>query len=578
MATPNWFPEADPDWREWSVPAFPEGLTTAVSTVATLTQTVAGLLGLVKTTLEALSMAQLARVDLTQAAVTAAVSAINAALASLESDTGVYILMAPPRRRVIIPAVVQAAMGAVGISSLPPAKVNLAVVELETLAAKHTLDPAAAAFLHQASAATGGSAGFMRTVMDSLTDTGDVSRPQLANTDAVAGSVLLAGAPDYASLLNFLLVMDSLVGAGRPGSALCAPDYPTPQDLTVQKTAAGAQLRWRPQTVFVSLPVWDSKVMVTDVAVIRSTDPALLRARSPMEVFGTLKLTEGLTQGDAKVIKIRSNTSILSSYLDDTIPTGTTPYYYALSFRPTALEDNDQGYGTLSNTVKLVYGTTRSSGRGGASTPPDWVRLPRAIDLIPGMGKVFDWIRNTGKTFQNASLGADTSLKTYTEFLDQLITQYGGYVTTVNNTVQQLSALVNTPFTVGAGAYTFAGVGGNGFLVKSLAAGLSKLKFSETSFVGGVVIVVAGPSPAVIAPVWSIVEMLLGSASGGAEQSIFAKALKELNDQLNTVKALSLDPSFHPGVSAAPIVSTIPSEGCTPFDPAVPSIKDDFTV
>lgn len=575
MASPDWFPSTS-DWKGWAVPAFPAPLTTAVQTVGSITQAVTSVLTLVKTALEALSAVQLARVDLTQLAITAAVTAIDQALKSLEGSTGVYLLLAPPRRRVVIPTAVQAALDAVGLPGIPAGKVNLGALELQTQALKQGLDPNAVAFLQRSLGATGGSAGFLRTVLDSLTDTGDLSRPQLAATDAVAGGLLLSGAPDYATLLSFLLAMDSLVGPGRPASALNAPDLPTPQDLKVQKNAAGAQLSWKPQTAFVTIPALAMNVFVTEVAVIRSTDASLMWARSPADVFGTTKLTEGLKQGNAEVIKIRNNVAGLSTYLDETIPLENTPVYYALSFHYVGLDDADKGFGPLSNAVKLVYGTARAGSRSGNSVPPDWVRMPRAIDLIPGMAKVFDKIRSATTTFSGASLGADTSLKAYTAFLEQLITQYSGYMTTATNAVAQLSALSATNFTAGAGLYSFAGVGGNGYLVKAITEGVSQLTFPEDSFVGGAVIMVAGPSPAVVAPVWAIIEMLLAP---GGEDNVITAALAGINDQLNTLKALAVGDNFEAGGTASEtVVSSIPSDGCAPYTPEIPAIKDDFTV
>lgn len=575
MASPDWFPSTS-EWKGWSVPAFPVALTTAVQTVGSITQAVTTVLGLVKTSLEALSAVQLARADLTQLAINASVTAIDLALKSLEGSTGVYLLLAPPRRRVIIPTAVQAAMDAVGLPGIPAGRVDPRALNLQTLALKQGLDPTATAFLQRSLSATGGSAGFLRTVLESLTDTGDLSRPQLADTDAVAGGLLLSGAPDYATLLSFLLAMDSLVGPGRPASALNAPDWPTPQDLKVLKSAAGAQLSWKPQVAFVTMPALGTSIFISEIAVIRSTDASLMWARSPTDLFGTTNLTEGLKQGNAEVIKIRTTAAGLSTYLDETIPLENTPVYYALSFRYTGLDDVDKGFGPLSNAVKLVYGTARAGARSGNSVPPDWVRMPRAIDLIPAMAKVFDKIRSAGTTFSGASLGADTSLKAYVTFLEQLVAQYSGYMTTATTAVAQITALSSTDFTAGAGLYGFAGVGGNGYLVKAITEGVSQLTFSETDFVGGAVIVVAGPSPAVVAPVWSIIELLLGT--GGAEDNIFTTALAGLNEQLVAIQALEVGDDFKPGVSSAAVESTIPSDGCVPFTPDVPTIKDDFTV
>lgn len=574
MATPDWLPESS-DWQSWSLPAFPTALSTGVQTLGSLTQAVTSVLTIAKTTLEALSAVQLARVDLTQLAVTAAVTAIDTALKALESDTGVYLLLAPPRRRVVVPTVVQAALVRLGLPSIPAGPIDLKVAELQTAALKQGLDPVASQMLRQATSATGGSGSFLRTLLESLTDQGDPSRPQLPVTDYVAGGVLISGAPDYGSLLSFLLALDSLVGPGRPATALNAPDIPTPQDLKVQKLAVGAQLSWKPRPVAVTLPALNSLMTLPEIAVIRSTNSALLFGRSPMDVFGTTKLTEGLTAGKATVLKVLNNVATLNAYLDETIEMVDTPYYYALSYRLNDIDGNDLGFGPMSNAVKLIYGTTRASTRAGGSTPPDWVRFPRAIDLIPGMAKVFDFIRSAGTSFKGASLGADVSLKAYTAFLDQLVSQYTKYADTATTAVNQLSALANTNIQAGVGLYSFQGSGGNPFVVKSMAAAVSQLKFTDTHFVGGAVILVAGPSPAVVQPVWSIIELLLGT--GQAESNIFTKALAGLNDQLQVLKAQTLGDDFKPGTSASAITSSIPSEGCTPFEPTIPTLKDDFT-
>jgi len=575
MATSDWLPETA-DWQEWSVPAFPPALATGVQTVGTMTSAVATLLDLARTTLEAFSAIQLERLDLTQAAVSAASAAIDAALAALETDTGIYLLLAPPRRKVIVPAVVQTALTAVGLPGVPAGRKDLRYLELETAILAQGLDPAAKKLLAEAASASGGSASLLRTVLESLIDTGDASRPQLATTDAVAGFALVSGAPDYGSLLSFLLAMDSMVGPGRPASALNAPDLPTPQDLKVVRRAQGAQLSWKNQPLLALVPAFDLRLTIPEIAVIRSSDPKLLLAKSPADIFGTTALREGQTAGSAKVIKLINNATGLTTYLDETIELSTEPAYYTLAFHLKDLDNNDLGFGPASNVVKLIFGTSRAGSRSSNSAPPDWIRSPRAIDLIPELARVFDWIRTAVASFKGASLGTGGSLKAYTEFLQQLSEQYGSYVTTANDAVTQLSALAATSFKAGAGVYSFSGVGGMPYLTKTLTTAFSQLKFSSSHFVGGAVIVVAGPSPAVVEPVYAILQLLLGT--GTREESVYTQALAGLNDALTALQVETLGDDFTAGSSSSSLTQESLGDNCAPTPPTVPTLKDDFTV
>lgn len=571
MATSDWLPESS-DWQAWSVPAFPPALTAGVQAVESMTQAVTAMLDAARVSLEAFSAIQLDRVDLTQTAVKAALLALDAALKSLEGGTGIYLLLVPPRRRVVVPQVVQAALSAVGLPGVPPGKVDLGVLQLELQAASAGLDPKVKQLLTQARSATAGSAGFLRTVVESLNDRGDASRPQLLTTDAVAGNVIISGAPDYLSLLSFLAAMDSLVSPGRPAAALNAPDIPTPQDLKAQRLAVGVQLSWRPRPAVVQIPALNANLTLPEVAVIRSTDPKFLRARTPSDLFGTSRLTEGQTAGSSgatKVIKIRNNLSTLSSYLDDAVTKSTEPVFYALSYHLKDLDENDLGFGPLSNVVKVIPGVSPSSSRTGAATPPDWIRSPRALDLIPSLASAFDALRSAGTTLGGSTLSASTSLKAYTTFLKELSDRFTKLVDTASTAVSQVSALAGQDIKAGAGIYAFSGSGGNGFLLKSVATAVSQLAFSDTHFVGGAVVLVAGPSPEVVRPVWDVLQLLLGTA--GAEESPAAAALRSLNDALVTVAAQTI------GAEEAPAASSSALEGCPPAAPAVPALSDDFT-
>jgi hypothetical protein len=547
-------------WTAFELPKLPDAMSVASDGLKDISEAVRALMGILKTSVEILAALDVSGVTPAQLVVKAAVEAIQTSIKSLLEDAGVYVLFVPVRRKVVLSPAVEAALAAVGIPSLPQGEVSPSLTKI---------DPSLGV-----ASADGGNAGFLRTVVESLDDVGDASRPRFSPTDAVAGFYVVAGASDYSKLLSFASTINALFSTRRSGSSLDVPDLPVPQNLRVKAVpdAKGvtALLEWDGQLPIVKVPtLGDSVVQVTQVCVIRSKSPSILSRFTVQDIFGTGKLSTGKKVGiDDYEIEVLSvfdyqGVGLRNSYYDTTELTKGTPYYYTIGYNLKVGTSEEIAQGTadevgfrrLSNAVKMYF--TGQAQKSGAGTAPDWIRTPSVVDLLPDLAGVIRQLLAFLEQMGGTVTGYGDMLKGYAKFLEGEIKAFQAVVAEVTLVIDKLVALTGSA-TTGAYFKPFAGVGGTDFLVKDLAQSLfgndpARPSFDAgDEFVMGMVVLAGAPSPAALAPVQAALDVLFGSS--GSALSPITEAVKIIGTAVAVAEQQFSDSRFPPPPVGQPLV------------------------
>jgi hypothetical protein len=574
-------------WSSWQLPSVPSGLTSAASTAKTVTSTITKALSTVKDVLSTLSELEIDRTSAAQTLIKTAVTTLESSLTDLLKGSGVYVLAVPIRKHVVIPSVVQSAMDAVGISELPAAEQTLAFLNISSDLVDNN-DPTFATQVAKAMSTDGGNAGFYRTVIESLTDDGDENRPQLSKNDAVTGFCIVAGAADYAMLSNFLSAFKSLTGPRRPSMAFDAPAMPVPQNVKARVVTGDkpqVKLEWDEVQPFVPVPTLGTNAEMYQVAVIRSQSSKLVTRYTAAEIFGTSKLTKGMTAGVGddliEVIDVfeSSNTKIISDYYDTGLTLDGT-YYYAVSFNVKAGgsvammtgQSTEQGFAKLSNTVKVhavLKAPASGSAKSSSGAPPDWIRTPSVVDLFPDISEAVNKLSLLLGSVTNYTATFGDTFKAYIQFLDQEIKEWEQLVESIAGPIQRLSGILSSMSSAG-GLYihSIEGQGGLPFIMKDLGKAfldkkdLTRPPFdSGTEFVTGLIVLAAAPTQVDLAPIKAALAALL--QPNASEDSVIAAAIKEIDKQVAQVETVVFTDSrlLPPTDSTVLLPSGIPAIG-----------------
>lgn len=597
-------------WKGIALPKLPAEVGSAIDGIAALGNATVSALTVVTSILDIIAGVTI-DLDPAKIILNAAITAVEEGLSTLLEDSGAYVLFVPVTRKVIISPLIQDALSLVGLSDTPPPQtVDLDIIALQARLA--ATSPDVVAFIQHG--ATGGNAGFFKTVIDSVMDGGDSSRPLFGATDYVAGIHVLAGASDYVQLLSLLTALDGLMLPNLSNTTLTTPGLPVPQNLKAAMVLGGdgspsAKLIWDAQPAFATHPTVDVMSVITHVAIIRSTNPAAMSATSPTVLFGTAKLTKGMTAlGDleTEVVDIFDHAPfgvILNTYTDRKLKKDKTYYYFAsFRFRLGDIHDvtsgslaPDQGHYRFSN---VAVGTAQvRPTRSGRGTPPDWIRTPSVIDLLPVAGDLFNLLLATIAQLKSGTTGNADALKKYIDFLKREIEKISKLTLTLTGLVQQLSALTTQTPEVGIYGRVFFGKGGTDFMLADLGASLApsngdagRPTFDRgDEFVTGVVVMVGGPSEDGVVAVKTMLEVMFGAGGAGAIAPLTA-AIAAIDAVLTEQETagFAADFSASPGtaeqsLAAAPGDVPLTTDGsdpgsCAPDTTPAPTFGADFGV
>lgn len=539
-------------WKSFELPKVPSGVSSAVDGLKTVISSASTALTAVKTLVEALSATAGSSLSASQTAINTAVSTIGSAVESLTQDTGVYVLLVPPRSKVIIPDAVKAALTqSLAISPTPEG------LNTQAMFAGEQTTNAEAAILRDMFSATGGNSGFVRAVLESFDDLGDDNRPQLADTDAVGGMYIVAGASNIANVMPFTNGMSALMAPGRP-TALDAPAIPVPQNLKAKAISGGdVLLKWNFQQPLVEIPALGTFAKVTEVAIIRSTSVKMLSASTPQELFGSSSLSAGTKSGDelTEVVAVvpYDIDSLKSTYQDSSEHKSGVSYYYAASFHVklgTSKELNEGGgtdlkFPRLSNTSKVYFSQEdHATPRSVSGVPPDWYRTPRTVDLFPAIGVLLDQVVALTAQLGDTATGYADLLKANVKVLEQQIKGYTDLASQLGAASSAISALSSINLGT-VSARTFSGTGGTNFVKKDIVKAFgdttdpARPPFDNGEFVTGVVILATTPDAI------ALLEKLLGSITAGA--SAVEDALAKIDVALAPIEAATFQDDMSVG-------------------------------
>lgn len=610
--------EATSKWGQFSLPTLDPNIEKLAQEAENAIDAIISALEILRSALQALAALELINLSAFQAIIKAAIAAIEAIIQSFLEDTGVYMLFVPVRKQVVVAPVVVEALAASnrsvvsfveGVSKY--AYVGDALVPLSMTAD----NPELRGFLNSYGSSTGGNAGFFRTVAESLSDQGDLNRPQLDENAAVCGITVVGGAADYLSLLNLIMLFRALIGLPENNNVLAAPEIPVPKNLRAKVAAHEKtsdiiiRLDWDTQVPTVSLTAYknaDGGTMaatVTRTAILRSESPTLLGQHSPAAIFGTAELSVGMAVGAGydkiEVIDIKDFAPGVSTYYWDdsgSLEKNKT-YYYAASYEirvsesyadALLLKGSSLGYWGLSNVVRVTY--TNKVNRSALSKPPDWIRTPRVIDVFPDFARIVDEIVSFLESIGDFTTGFLEVLKIYIKWLDEEIQRWERWLARILSVIKRLIALLAMNVEAGVSWRAWSGIGGNRFFLADLAKSLSNKEDPYRppydrgdEFVMGLVLMAGAPTLNALQPVLKMLELFFGAAGTG-EQAIVTRAIDALKESFEANRSAVdeaqdiLVAATRSALTAASVIGDEDEHACVPSEGPVVIFGDDLSV
>lgn len=478
-----------------------------------------------------------------QLAIQAAAKLLTALIDDIlsEANPGIYILLVPPRGVPLIPAAAKVALG------------NTKASLSKDLANTQSLFTAAATseeikLLNAIQDLPQGNAGFVRTVLDSLSDQGDLARPTMADDQYIAGVYLVTGTPYIAGVLSFIRFIKSLVFPTSPQTLMLA-ELPVPRNVRGRVgTSSSILIEWERDAPAVYLEQYKSTAIITEVAIIRSTSPEMLSVDNTSVLFGTTSLTKGL-QGakGAVVVNVVPYAANLVSYLDTDTHEKDTSYYYAVSYRVKLMarevgRTDDVGFDKISNVAKVyIPKKIGTSARSLRSTPPDWYRTPRVVDVLPIVAEIAAEAKNFIQQQVNTTKGYADLIKLYADLLQKQIDKYTALSQKIRGAIVPLKALSQLSGLT-ASYRSFSGQGGVNYLRKDIVQAFAdktdpnRPPYDDDQFVTGIVLVASTPTAD------TLLKKLLGF--GEEVTTAVAKALAAIDKELASIEDVTFSPDF----------------------------------
>ncbi len=558
--------------------------------LADATEAIAGALTLVRDGLTVLrTQAQALQVLLTtevqprtrafNAALQALISQINALLNAGLDDTGVYVLVVPLPKK-----------GLAGLASglrRPSSPVTRVFRDLlPSNQGRGATSPTFAQLFSPETFATGGNAYFAQTLLESLYDRGDLSRPTFSRNSYWASAVLVAGSSDPLGVLTLAAHLDRLFGESKasrgvvnrlPGNVRARPSM----------RDRGVVIEWdhaAPSTTLVSMDAL--KVFVRQIAIIRSRSFEAKSAARVGDLFPGRNLTVGsFGRYGSEVLAVFNYDGLTTQYVDRAPLAEDVPAFYHVAFS-TAIEGTatreeiealgvvappegttsgplEIGFDRMSHCIEFVR-PSKATARAAlpASVLPDWRRTPTVASAIPPLAGFIDYIGEILNSIGGAARTIDDYNNTYIEFLTRELNRIAQRIQAIETALGQLAQLID-PIQAGIHVTTLSGQGSAGDFVAEVCAALdarndpNRPAFDTgTEFVTGVVLVATAPSAAGVLGALALFEALFAptQVSGSnpelegieAIDGILAEVENELTREL---EGTALDPSTSPSPS-----------------------------
>jgi hypothetical protein len=564
----------------------------------TLTDTLTTILTLVKTATDVIAALTLNILSAEALLIQAALQAIEDVLTQyIEGAAKIHFLVVPPRK--VLPPDAQSLM------ALSPYENDLAlhlrpeVVEQMDFTAK----------LDAVFNVLGGNPAYGLTVAESLADERDLNRPQYTFTDAYFAIAIVAGGTSILELYDYVIrLMAIFDGALKSRKMMPAVVTRAPQNLRVRTIAApgtpriGVHLDWTnapTEQILTNFGEQNVKVRIDEIAIVRSTDPRLMMARTWDALLGGYQPPplSGLERQhtDIKTIKNAKGTTTLlavlkfdnaqDSFIDnDSALIKGQDYYYTAAYRYSLLVPDANGkysqavsqrYAQIGSVVKVRVDADKVPFSYGG-TPPDWDATPSALDLFPDLKYFLALLRDYVETLKSQAVGPASALQSYILFLKHEIDRYVAYAQMVNDRLASLIELMRLPQ---SGIYVTlidSATGGTPDFMGKLTQRLTDENdptappYFHHGVTAGVVIFAGAPNPAALASVQALLSLLLGLSTG---PTAFEQAVNSIDQVLTAVE----QKTFAPDMTVLPpstTATTTPSSSATFTDALVPTTTD----
>lgn len=437
-----------------------------------------------------------------------ALDEVDQLVGGLTSNTQMHMIIVPVRKR------------RAGSGDLPELEVNPGTP--------------AYTYVQGAQAATGGTQVFFRTLLESVQDPGDLSKPDFPSTYATAGVCLIAGAETLSDLqVPFRLIQGLFASNLRmPVSGAILPVVEGLRVRTVAtRSGTRAMITWTPVPPVTNTPFFAGDTLLAkEIFIIRINASLTTGWRSWSDLFThepSSSATDLPRKAGAEVVARIRNHGFVTSYTDmaHTLDPKDT-YYYTACVRYT-INGEVQPMGALSNTARVTRVNPSPSTR--EATPPDWYATPTFAKLFPPLEQALNAVR-----LAVSRAGARTTINTGTSQmvdatlrqLQRTIAQYEATAAEVTEIADNLQALTDAPPTgIHATVISKSSGGVNGWM-SELSKRLSDTtdpslpSYSPSSMTLGVVILAGAPTISGLRDVIRLLQLFFGRSQGNPLKTI----------------------------------------------------------
>lgn len=578
----------------------PEELAAATGAIAEALTLVRNGLRVLRTQAQALSTLLTTevqpRTQALNAAIQALISQINALLSASLDDTGIYVLLVPLPKK-----------GLAGLASglrRPAFPVTRILRDLlPSNQGRGATSPTFAQLFSPEAFATGGNAYFAQTLLESLYDRGDLSRPTFSRNSYWASAVLVAGSFDPLGVLALASHLDRLFGGAK--SSRGAVDR-LPGNVRVRSSFRdrAVVIEWDhapPATTLVSLDAL--RVIVRKIAIIRSSSFEARSASRVSDLFPGRNLTVGaLGLYGSQVLAVFEYDGLSTQYVDRTPLADDVPAFYHVAFSTaiegtaTRQEIEELGVvappeGTTSGALEIGFdrmsrcveferpSRAKAEAALPASVLPDWRRTPSVARAIPTLGSFVDYLAETLNSISGIARTINDYNDAYISFLTREIDRITQRIQAIEALLGQLAQLID-PVQAGIHVTTLSGRGSAGDFVAEVCAALDERSDpnrpafdSGTEFVTGVVLVATAPNADGVQQALALFEALFAPATQREPTNPELEGIEAIDGVLETVEnellreleGTALDPATSP--PAPDTASNTFGEDMTPRPP-----------
>lgn len=585
--------ESDPTWYALSASAALQDIKKLGTGISTITTTLGTIITIHKTALEILSILTTDLLNPQALAIKTAISTAQSLINKyIKEGARVHILVVPAQRKKLY---------------------NLETdFQMETLDKEFSFDETVPESVRKkfeqamlrVSQYDQGNEGFARVLYETINDEDDIHRPDYGDKSAIFGAIILVGAQDLLKAYELMRWLQSVFGVALKGNPLIPTTViKTPQNLKQKLVTAedtkriAVRLSWENPPTIQSLAEFDGvRVRITELLIIRSINPNILKAKTWADIFGP---GEPVPLGKEDRVKedvynsLDNKTSVIRAYKydgvrdvyldDDDLLTKDTTFYYALAYRyemATVPEDNSdieweqQKLLQISNVIQVRV-KDKSLAKTKNAVEPNWYATPNILSTIPSVEYFLKRISAYVESWASLSSGAASSLTSYINFLKAEATRYTDFATDINNQISKLSGLFSVPAT-GVYVTTFSATsGGTDALVREFMQRLtdtddtSAPPFHGSGITAGLVFVAGAPNASELSTFQTLFNLLFGT--GGATQTAYQEAVATIDKVVAQAETLEFGEDMEEGTAPTEVTSYATfnesMEGTDPSDP-----------